>query len=194
MIGGVFKLFRRGFLSTSTGKLSCTSLGSARLSPGNEPCREVRDWAIQWSFSWTSSEMKASTEVADRNLGFFVCKFCWLMRFWLIYEVLGVWVDRLLFDFVWMISEFLELIQWSFSWTLPKMKASAEVADRNLGFVCFVVWCVFGWSMKFWVFDLMGYCWILFKWFLGFLNLFNGLFLEPHWKWRFRQKLQIEES
>ena len=131
-LAGCLSFFRRGFLSTSAGKLSCTSLGSARLSAGNEPCREVRDWAIQWSLSWTSPEMKASTEVADRNLGFFVCKFCWLMRFWLIYEVLGVWVDRLLFDFVWMISEFLELIQWSFSWTLPKMKAPAEVVDGRL--------------------------------------------------------------
>ena len=48
---------------------------------------------IQWPFSWTSPEMNAPVEVADRNLGFFVCGFCWLMRFWLIYEVLGVWVD-----------------------------------------------------------------------------------------------------
>ena len=64
-------------------------------------------------------------------LDFFVFGFCWLMRFWLIYEVLGVWVDGLLLDFVWMISGFLESIQWPFSWTSPKMKASAEVADRR---------------------------------------------------------------
>ena len=86
---------------------------------------------IQWSFSWTSPEIKALVEVVDRNLGFFVCGFCWLMRFWLIYEVFGVWVDGLLLDFVWMISGFLESIQWPFFWTSPKMKASAEVADRR---------------------------------------------------------------
>ena len=152
---------------------------------------------IQWSFSWTSSEMKALVEVADRNLGFFVYGFCWLMRFWLNYEVLSVWVDRLLLDFFWMISGFLEPIQWSFSWTSPEMKVPTEVADRNLGFFLFldfVDWCVFGWSMKFLVFELMGYCWILFEWFLGFLNLFNDLFLEPRRKWRLRRKLQIEES
>ena len=59
-------------------------------------------------------------------------------------------------------------------------------------FVGFVDWCVFGWSMKFWVLELMRYCWILFEWFLGFLNLFNGLFLEPRRKWRLQRKLQIE--
>ena len=51
MIGSVFKLFWRGFLSTSASKVSCTSHGSARLSARNEPRWEVRDWAIQWSFS-----------------------------------------------------------------------------------------------------------------------------------------------
>ena len=86
---------------------------------------------IQWSFSWNSLEMKALTEVADRNFGFFVCGFCWLMRFWLIYEILGVWVDGFMLDFVWMIYGFLEPIQWSFSWTSPKMKVPAEVADRR---------------------------------------------------------------
>ena len=87
--------------------------------------------SIQWPFSWTSLEMKALVEVADRNLGFFVCGFCWLMRFWLIYEILGVWVDGFMLDFVWMIYGFLEPIQWSFSWTSSEMKAPAEVADRR---------------------------------------------------------------
>ena len=47
------------------------------------------------------------------NLGFFVCGFYWLMRFSLIYEVLGVWVDGLLLDFVWLMHFFLEPIRWS---------------------------------------------------------------------------------
>ena len=117
---------RHGFLSTSAGKPSCTTHGSARLSARNEPHREMQDWAIQWSFS-TSPKMKAPAEVPDRNLGIFVCGFCWLMCFWLIYEVLGVWVDGLLLDFVWMISGFLKIFnglfleprqKWMLRWKL----------------------------------------------------------------------------
>ena len=115
---------------------------------------------IQWSFSWTSPEMKAPVEVANRNLGFFVCGFCWLMRFWLNYEVLGVWVDGLLLDFVWMISGFLEPIQWSFSWTLPEMKAPAEVADRNLGFFCFWVLLIDAFLVDLWSFGCLSW-WVI---------------------------------
>ena len=47
-----------------------------------------------------ANEVLGFIEVEFWNLGFFVCGFCWLMRFWLIYEVLGVWVD----GYCWTIS------------------------------------------------------------------------------------------
>ena len=58
-----------------------------------------------------TNEVLGLIEAELWNLGFFVCGFCWLMRFWLIYEVLGVWVYGLLVD--------------HFT-TLSEMKASAE--------------------------------------------------------------------
>ena len=47
-----------------------------------------------------ANEILGFIEVELWNLGFFVCGFCLLMRFWLIYEVLGVWVD----GYCWTIS------------------------------------------------------------------------------------------
>ena len=48
----------------------------------------VRVWARHGA-----NEVLGFIEAELWNLGFFVCGFCWLMHFWLIYEVLGVWVD-----------------------------------------------------------------------------------------------------
>ena len=61
-----------------------------------------------------ANEVLGFIEAELWNLGFFVCGFCWLMRFWLIYEVLGVWVDGLLLDYFTTSSE---------------MKAPTEVTD-----------------------------------------------------------------
>ena len=61
-----------------------------------------------------ANEVLSFIEAELWNLGFFVCGFCWLMRFWLIYLVLGVWVDGLLLDYF---------------TTMPEMKAPAEVTD-----------------------------------------------------------------
>ena len=61
-----------------------------------------------------ANEILGFIEVELWNLGFFVCGFCWLMHFRLIYLVLGVWVDGLLLDY------FI---------TLPEMKASVKVTD-----------------------------------------------------------------
>ena len=61
-----------------------------------------------------ANEILGFSEVELWNLGFFVCGFCWLMHFRLIYLVLGVWVDGLLLDY------FI---------TSPEMKASVKVTD-----------------------------------------------------------------
>ena len=61
-----------------------------------------------------ANEVLGFIEAELWNLGFFVCGFCWLMHFWLIYEVLGVWVDGLLLDYF---------------TTSPEMKAPAEVTN-----------------------------------------------------------------
>ena len=63
-----------------------------------------------------ANEVLGFIEAELWNLGFFVCGFCWLMRFWLIYEVLGVWFDGLLLDYFTTSSE---------------MKAPTEVTDRR---------------------------------------------------------------
>ena len=63
-----------------------------------------------------ANEVLGFIEAELWNLWFFVCGFCWLMRFWLIYEVLGVWVDGLLLDY--------------FTTSL-EMKAPAEVTNRR---------------------------------------------------------------
>ena len=63
-----------------------------------------------------ANEVLGFIEAKFWNLGFFVCGFCWLIRFWLIYEVFGVWVDGLLLDY--------------FTISL-KMKAPVEVTDRR---------------------------------------------------------------
>ena len=63
-----------------------------------------------------ANEVLGFIEAELWNLGFFVCGSCWLMRFWLIYEVLGVWVDGLLLDY--------------FTTSL-EMKAPTEVIDRR---------------------------------------------------------------
>ena len=71
----------------------------------------MRVWA-----HYGTNEVLGFIEAELWNLGFFVCGFCWLMCFWLIYEVLGVWVDGLLLDY--------------FTTSL-EMKAPAEVTNRR---------------------------------------------------------------
>uniref|UniRef100_A0A7N2MAB8 Aminotransferase-like plant mobile domain-containing protein n=1 Tax=Quercus lobata TaxID=97700 RepID=A0A7N2MAB8_QUELO len=73
--------------SACASKPSCTSHGSAKLSAGNEPHQEMRDWAIQWSFSCTSPEMKAPAEVPDRNLGIFV----WPITVTGLFQIVQLW-------------------------------------------------------------------------------------------------------
>ena len=48
--------------------------------------------------------------------------------------------------------------EWSFGFYWSQV-----VKFRIFLFMGFVDWCVFGWSIKFWVFELIGYCWILFE-------------------------------
>ena len=75
----------------------------------HDPWSTTHEFAIHDPWSTTgavrvqarhgTNEVLGFIEAELWNLGFFVCEFCWLMHFWLIYEVFGVWVNGLLLDY-----------------------------------------------------------------------------------------------